>query len=105
MKDDTGFVPSNYVKKIKPSILDSLKNIGKGTLGRKRSADRIQVRNQCPVPVSCAVRVEWSITAVLEHGTRPDSSDCAQDCLSRWTVVGANNAVLSSDVFSLLHCV
>ena len=33
MKDDTGFVPSNYVKKIKPSILDSLKNIGKGTHG------------------------------------------------------------------------
>jgi len=43
VKDETGYVPSNYVKKLKPSILVSLKNIGKGTLGRKRSTDRIQV--------------------------------------------------------------
>ncbi|KAF6036725.1 dock [Bugula neritina] len=44
VKDETGYVPSNYVKKLKPSILVSLKNIGKGTLGRKRSTDRIQIQ-------------------------------------------------------------
>lgn len=32
----SGFVPSNYVKRVKPSILSSLKN----TLGRKRSAEK-----------------------------------------------------------------
>ncbi|XP_067948213.1 cytoplasmic protein NCK2-like isoform X2 [Watersipora subatra] len=43
-KEETGFVPSNYVKRIKPSILESLKNIGKGTLGRKKSVDRLQIQ-------------------------------------------------------------
>ena len=62
-RDQTGFVPSNYVKRAKPSILESLKNIGKGTLGRKRSADssgRVQVSDGWPF--CCLV---WS-----DHGHR-----------------------------------
>lgn len=66
MKDETGFVPSNYVKKIKPSILESLKNIGKGTLGRKKSVDRIQVCDPlllmicniaCSTLISCTLTI------------------------------------------------
>ena len=47
-RGDAGYVPSNFVKKIKPSILSSLKS----TLGRRKGSDvKSQLQTQAPAGV------------------------------------------------------
>lgn len=97
-KSQSGFVPSNYVKKEKPSIFDSIKKKVK-----RRSESKSNLASPISSPVA-AKAVDININgSANDSGQLEDNNACASgSALKTWALVKYNYEAQQSDELSLV---